>query len=148
MATGTSAELVGVFDGSVNPAKKSDGRVYDARLRAYQAAFDLAATTNKTAVGDNNHIVRVPHGTKPKLFLLDTTVSLGTATISIGTMANPAKYMAARTLTTTDSPIPVMAAAAAAQDVSGTFEDVYLFITTAALPAAGKLVIDTICSGR
>ena len=70
-------------------------------------------------------------------FLANFDTSLGSTTLSIGTTANPTKYVAARPLATTDMPSslgPKASAFVAAPITSN--EEVFVTIGGAAIPAA------------
>jgi hypothetical protein len=100
MADYYATEFVGAADGTSNPPKKLDGRLVGAKKRRNRATKP-AVTLN---IGDRFYIGKVPQGGSPRAFSVNTDTSLGSATLSIGTAANPTKYVNARTVTVTDTP--------------------------------------------
>lgn len=149
MAKGYSAELVGVLDGSKVPAIKADGRVYGARLRSYQATFDMAVAAVKKVNGDTNVICQVPANEKVIAIVGLASVTMGgTATIAIGNSGAPAKYRAAATFTTANVP-QLMQLSSAGDDAPLAAEEEIIFTIAAAdLPGAGILQFWVITSGR
>jgi uncharacterized membrane protein YkgB len=148
MAQGYSSELVGVLDGTQAPAKKADGRVYQAKPRRFRASFNLAASTTAKAIGDTNVIAEIPEGYSFSHATLVATVGLAAATIAIGTVAVPDKYLAAVTVPTADTSVSGGKAAARAAEPLAIKDVVIMTIGAAALPNAGTLVIDLFATGR
>ncbi|MFZ5704917.1 MAG: hypothetical protein ACOY5R_06580 [Pseudomonadota bacterium] len=149
MAKGYSAELVGVIDGTKVPDLKADGRVYGARMRIYQATFDMAASTTKKVVGDTNVIAQIPANEKPVAILMLASVTMGgTATIAIGNASTPGKYRAAAIFTTANVPTPVMLSSAGDDAPLSAEEEIILTVGAADLPGAGILQCWVITSGR
>jgi hypothetical protein len=72
---------------------------------------------------------------------IETDTTLGTATIAIGTASVPAKYAAAATYTTVDTPV-VFGKTAAVGTTLPADDAVILTIAVAALPASGNLKIN------
>lgn len=137
MATYYLDTFVGVNDGTKYPADKADGRKSNAKVsttygnkvsgQAWAAADVVYA--GKLRAGE---FVRAAFG------LTDTT--LGTATLSLGTLASPTKYINAKTLTTVD--IPTMLGPKGATAVLGPVtadEDLYWTVGTAAVAAGTNL---------
>ncbi len=121
------------------------------RIRAYRATIALDApkinsTTAGTAILDADKVLlaRVPAGMRFAGGRIVSSVSLGSATIQIGTLADPDKYRADATFTTVDAPVAFGVAAAFAAGPLAADEEVYLTVDTANLPttAGAKLVID------
>lgn len=149
MAKGYPAELVGVIDGSKVPAIKADGRVYGARLRAYQATFDMAAAAVKKANGDSNVICQVPENEKVIAIVGLASVTMGaSATIAIGNATTPAKYRAAAVFTTANAPQLMMLSSAGDDAPLAAEEEIIFTIGVADLPGAGILQFWVITSGR
>jgi hypothetical protein len=149
MAQGFSAETVGVLDGTLLPAAKSDGRVTGAKLRAFQATFDLSLAAVKKAAGDTNVCFRVPPSCKPLFGYLNSSATMGAAsTIAVGTAAAPGKYRAAAIHTTANAPQFFMLSAAGDDAPLSAEEDIIFTIAVADLPAAGILQIVMFCSAR
>jgi hypothetical protein len=149
MAKGYPAELLGVLDGSKVPAIKADGRVYGARLRAYEATYDLSAASVKKASGDTNVVCQVPANEKVIALLFLASVTMGaTATIAVGNSGTPAKYKAAAVFTTANTPTLYMLSAAADDAPLTAEEEIIMTIAAADLPGAGILQIWAITSGR
>jgi len=134
MAQYYALEFVGGPDGTVQPPKKLDGRIVSAKKRRTRA---VKSTTQILAVGDMLYIGKLPEDAVMQSLICNTDTSLGTTTLSIGTLAQPTKYVNARTLTTTDVPSALGPRAAAA--VNGPVsadEDIWVTIGVAAIPAA------------
>jgi len=149
MATGYSAEVTGVLDSTLQPAAKADGRVTNAKLRIFQATLDLSLANVKHASGDTNLLFRLPKGCKPLFgYLLSSATMGGTATISVGPAATPAKYKAAAIHTTANAPQLFMLSAAADDDPLTDYEDVYMTWGAADGPSSGILQIVMFASAR
>lgn len=149
MAKGYPAELLGVIDDSKVPAIKADGRVYGARLRAYQATFDLSLATVKKANGDTNVLCQVPANEKPVAIIgLASATMGGTATIALGNSGTPAKYRAAATFTTANVPQIMMLSSAGDDAPLSAEEEIIMTIAAADLPGSGILQFWVITSGR
>ncbi|NIJ34335.1 hypothetical protein [Sphingomonas oligoaromativorans] len=142
MAKGYGNLLAGVFDGTVLPAKKADGRRVNAKVRCYREIFDLATATVAKNVGDTNVVCRRPAGGAFKGGSITVSVTLGATTVSLGTVGNPTKYLAATTITTPNSPITFGTAAARAEDPLVDEEEVILTWGAAAPPGAGFVIVD------
>ena len=130
MADYYATEFVGAVDGTANPPKKLDGRLVGAKKRRVRATKP-AVTLN---AGDRFYIGKAPQGSSVRSFVGVTDTSFGTSTISIGTTANPTKYVNAKTLTQTDVPTglgPKASAFVAAPLTAD--EDLWATIGTAAI---------------
>ena len=148
MAKGFSSELVGVLDGTAVPAKKADGRVYQAKSRRFRASFDLAASTTARASGDTNVVCEMPEGYSFERATIIASTGLGTSTIALGVEGDPARYAAASTVPTADTAVSVGKATARAATPPDLKQTVIMTIAASALPNAGTLVIDFFASGR
>lgn len=102
MATYQAVQQIGVIDGSVIPANKTDSRIVDAATKvtiatkdytARNAAAPALANTDKVYLGR----LRAGELLEAIEYLTDTT--LGATTVSIGTIALPTKYVNAQTMT-------------------------------------------------
>jgi hypothetical protein len=124
MTTYYATQYVGVRDGSVIPPNLCDGREVDAKRRSSRATLD---PTKTYANGDVIYIGRLPQGAVVKSISLLTDTSLGTTTVSVGTLGTPAKYASAKTLTTTDVPTAIgpKAATGGVQAPLTTQEEIY-----------------------
>ena len=149
MATGYATEAIGVLDGTVLPASKSDGRIVNAKTRVFQATLDMAASTTKRANGDINYLFRIPRGYKPVLGWTLGSVTMGAnATIAIGIVGAAGKYRAAATHTGT-TPSLFMLSAAADDAPLTDYEDWILTVGHAdGLPAEGILQVFALCAAR
>jgi hypothetical protein len=145
MALYLSNELAGTTDGKTTASAmgfRSKSTAYGARVKRYRATISVAAQ----AVGDVVQLAVLPIGCNFAFGILNTTVSLGTATIAVGASATPGKYRPAAALTAVDVPT-LFATAANESAVESTAEEpVYLTVGTAALPASGTLVVDLFVS--
>lgn len=148
MAQGYAAELVGVLDGTVSPAAKSDGRVAGGRKRAHRFSLDLAQAAVAKNNGDTNVIARIPRGHVVTGITFNSTVTLGATTVAIGNAGTPAKYKNAAVFTTPDTPTGYMNAAASALAPLADYEDVLLTFGAANAPGAGVIVGEIHTLGR
>lgn len=149
MAQGYAAELVGVLDGTLTSPAKADGRVHGGAVRNYHATLDMAQATVAKNSGDTNVLFRLPAGCKPLFLVLTASATMGaTATIAIGKSGTAAKYKAAAIFTAVDTPTMFMLSSAADDAPLAADEDVILTIAAAALPGAGVLTVDMLCSAR
>lgn len=140
MADYYATEYVGAVDGTSNPPKKLDGRLVGAKKRRNRATKPSIILN----AGDRFYIGKAPAGASVRSFIANTDTSFGSATISIGTTANPTKYVNARTLTTVDTPTglgPRAAAHVAAPLTSD--EQLWATIGAASVPAAVIAAIET-----
>ena len=100
--------------------------------------FNEKITLNSQPTTDTIEVARLPKGARVLFGLLNSTVSLSTATVAIGIAGNTGKYRAAAVFTATDTPtffgVAVNVGAALATE-----EIVLITIGTAALPASGTL---------
>lgn len=141
MATYLSTELGGSANQTSAPVGyKPRASVYGGRLKRLRATVTLAsqATTDTLQLGN------LPAGAVFAFGVLNSSVSLSTATLAIGISGTTGKYRAAGTFATADTPTmfgPAVeeavsdAGLSAEQTVIGT-------IGTAALPSSGTLVVD------
>lgn len=138
MADLYAVEFVGGPDNTQQPPKKLDGRLVGAKKRRTRAVKPSTILN----VGDRLYIGKLPQAGVFTQISAVADVSLGSATLSVGTTAVPAKYVNARTLTATDVPTSIgpRAAAAILQPVDA---DEHLWVTVggAAIPAATVLAI-------
>ena len=117
-----------------NPRGNVSGAHQGARVRVWRETITLATqpTADQIIIADN-----VPLGSTFLFGVLTTTVSLGTSTIAIGTIASTGKYRAAAVFTSTDT--PTLFGVTAGQAPLTAAETVQITIATAALPASGTL---------
>ena len=136
MPTFMAKQFVGVFDGTKIPADKADGRQIGAVKGITIASKD---NVNTLVATDKIYIGKL----RPGEMLTDikgvTDTSLATATISIGTLALPNKYVASATLTALNVPTSLgpLASAVDAGPVTAE-EDLYATIGVAGIAAAVK----------
>lgn len=142
MANGYGNIRAGIFDGTVIPASHADGQRDNAKMRRHREIFDLSKATVARNVGDTNFICRRPKSTAFAGGKVTVSATLATSTISVGTLAVPAKYSALTAYTSIDTPVSFGKAAAVAEDPLTDYEDVYLTNAVAPLPAAGLIIID------
>lgn len=115
-------------------ARESNGKVY-----VVKATIDLAGQTN--ANGDTFVLGKSPVDRSFLYGQITTSVSLGTSTVSVGTRTTPALFRAAATFTATDVPTNFGTAASVGATPLGDEDDLLLTVATAALPAAGTVVV-------
>lgn len=132
MADLYALEFVGGPDGTRQPPKKLDGRLVSAKKRRTRAEKPAIAL----AVGDRLYLGKLPQGGVLNLISGNADTSLGTTTLSIGTTANPTKYVNAKTLTATDVPTAIgPKASAGVLQPAAADEDIWLTVGTAAIAA-------------
>lgn len=113
----------------------------DAKVRAFKATIDFdTQAANKTFA-----LFKVPKGYSFITGILNSSASLSTATIKIGTSDDDDKYRAAAVHTATT---PTLFGAQAGFVAGGNTADEEVILTTgtAALPASGKLIITMLFS--
>ncbi|WP_324694595.1 hypothetical protein [Novosphingobium sp. RL4] len=137
MATYYAKQQIGVADSTVFPVKKADGREVNAKrseILATKPAGQALAAADKLYLGTKKA------GDKIVGVRGNTDTSLATATVSIGTLAAPAKYVNAATLTATNVPTmlgPLASTLAADQPVAE--EDIYATFAVAGVAGAVNL---------
>lgn len=136
MATTQSKEYKDVVDGKILTANEVNAKLY-----RFKATIELAAQ----ASGDVVELFKVPAGMSFVTGILNSSASLATATVKIGTAADDDKYRASATHTAT-TPTLFGAQAGFVEGGNTTEEVVLLTVGTAALPASGTLVVDMIFS--
>lgn len=148
MATFFANELAITAD--VPPRPPGDAAL-GGRKRTHRATIALDApklnsSSNGAQVTTSDTIVlfKIPPGRRFGGGRIVSSVSLGTATVAIGTAADTGKYRAAATFTAVDTPTPFGKAAAYAADELKGEETVILTVANASLPntAGARLVVD------
>lgn len=133
MADLYALEFVGGPDGTAFPPRKLDGRVVGAKTRRTRAVKPAIILN----VGDRLYLGKLPQDGLVQHIAGNTDTALGAATLSIGTTAQPAKYVNAATLTATNAPVALgPRAAAAVLAPAAADEDLWLTVGGAAIPAA------------
>lgn len=138
MADLYSTETAGLFS---RPPVKAAGGAYGARQRRYRATVTLASQ----ATTDNVLLAIVPAGSVFSFGVLTASASLGTSVVAIGTSkthASNGQLRAAGAFTAVDTPTTFGLASAVGAAALSNDTPIYLTIATAALPAAGTLVVD------
>lgn len=120
----------------VAAGSKVESKYWGGRLRMVQAVVTLAAQ----AAADTIQLVKLPKGAVVAYGLLHASVSLGgVATIAIGITGATGKYRAAAVHTAT---VPTFFGENAAVGVELTAEEqLFITVAAAALPGAGRLVV-------
>jgi hypothetical protein len=130
------AIVYGTFTAPVgqSPRNNVSGAHQGARVRVWRETITLASqpTADQIVIADN-----VPVGSTFMYGIITATVSLGTSTIAIGTVATAGKYRAAAVFTSTDT--PTLFGVTTGQAPLTTAETVQITIAVAALPASGTL---------
>jgi hypothetical protein len=137
MATYYLDTFVGVADGSQVPSAKADGRNAGAKE---STTFGNKLAGQAWAIGDFIYAGRLRQGEQliSASGLTDTT--LGAATLSLGTLAAPTKYINAKTLTVVDLPTPLgPKAATAVLGPETTDQDLYWTVGAAAVAGGTNL---------
>ncbi|MEM8725016.1 MAG: hypothetical protein AAGE86_05785 [Pseudomonadota bacterium] len=143
MAIRTPKQLVGVTDGTLIPPKMADGREVGAAVT--KSVFSKVTGT-AWASGDTVSLGKKPFGHKVTSIKLVTGTSLGSATIDVGTEADPDKYVDGATLTATNALTEIGVMAAAMAEDPGEAEDLIATIGGAAIAAGTELtfVVETV----
>lgn len=136
MATHQSKEYKDVLDGKIVVENE-----VNAKLRRFKATITLASQ----ASGDVIQLFKVPAGYSFVTGILNSSASLSTATIEIGTAEDDDKYRASAVHTAT-APTLFGAQAGFVKGGNTAEELVILTVGTASLPASGTLVVDMIFS--
>ena len=138
MAQTNSDEMAGVV--AVTPSLPS-GAVVDGNVRVKRATITLAAQ----ASADTILIAKKRAGEAFLYGMIHASATLGsTATIAIGVSGATGKYRAAAVHTAT---VPTLFGVNASIEEETADEDVIITIAAAALPGAGRLVVDMYFSG-
>lgn len=128
----------------INAGKAVYAGVVGGRVRRYRATVELKAQ----AADDVIELIEVPANKTFAFGVIFTSVTLGKATLAIGTADDPDAYMVAKTVTTADAPVFFGTADAASADTTAKAGKTTITATvgSAALPASGTLVIDVYAS--
>lgn len=139
MATYYLDQFVGVVDGTQIPANKADGRYQNGKTKE---TFASKVAAQAWAAGDVIYAGRLPAGAVLREVLGITDTSLSTATLSLGTLAAPTKYVNAKTLTTVDAPVALGPKGAQANQAPNTVdEDLYWTVGTAGVGGSVNLTL-------
>ena len=145
MPTYLSNELAGTNDGRTLAAvqgTRSRGSVVNGRVKRFRATITLAGQIN----GDLFQLFTLPPGASFLLGTIVTSVSLGGATLGIGTPGAATKYRGQSAgLTLVETPSFFSASSAAASELAAE-ELVFATLAGGNLPATGTLVIDMLVS--
>jgi hypothetical protein len=140
-----SNELAGTTDGkTVTPVlgTKTRGSVVNGRVKRFRATITLSGQV----VGDLFQLFTLPAGASFVLGSTVTSVSLGAATLGIGTPGAATKYRGQSAgLTAVDTPVLFAASGAGSSELAAD-EPVFATLAGANLPASGTLVIDMLVS--
>lgn len=145
MARYYASGLIGVIDGTLNPPRMADSRIFGAKERGIIAAKNPSGTvTQALAAADDLILGRLPAGAIPIGFRAITDTSLGTSTLSIGVAGALTKYVNAATLTTTNTFVDLPMVVAGIENrlyAAGAEEELILTVGVATIAAATKLLI-------
>lgn len=140
MPTYYALQQQGVADGTVNPSLRADAR------QVYANVANIIASkpgTQALAIADKLYLGKLRAGSHLRRIFMTTDTSWGTGTISIGTLALPAKYVNAATLTVVNTPTSLPVLASTLDDGPLTAdEDLYLTLGGAAVGAAVLSTLD------
>lgn len=135
MATFYGIKATDVFN--TNPPVKASPQSHGGRIRVLNDSITYASqASGSTLVMGGGYI---PTGARILFGTLTTSVSTGSATVSVGISGSTAKYKALAAYTTADVPLVFGVTAG----LTETTADEQIIITTggAALPASGTLVL-------
>jgi hypothetical protein len=140
MAQWYALQQIGVADGSKIPALRADGRQVNAHVKTIVAQKNPGEVW---AAGDQVYLGRIPQGQHMRRFWGLTDTSLGAATLSLGTLLLPAKYVNAATFTALNLPTVLgpLAAAAAAGPLTAP-DDLWLTLAAGGVAGGITLVFD------
>jgi hypothetical protein len=145
MPTYLSNELAGTNDGRTMAAvqgTKSRGNVFNGRVKRFRATITLAGQVN----GDLFQLFTLPPGASFLLGTIVTSVSLGGATLGIGTPGAATKYRGQSAgMTLVDTPVLFAASGAGSSELAAE-EPVFATLAGGNLPATGTLIIDMLVS--
>jgi hypothetical protein len=145
MARFYASGLIGVIDGTLNPPKLADSRIFGAKVRGIVAAKNPSATvTQALAAADDLILGRLPVGAVPVGFRAFTDTTLATSTLSIGVTGALTKYVNAATLTTTNQWVDLPMVVGGIENrlyAAGAEEELILTVGVATIAAATKLLI-------
>jgi hypothetical protein len=144
MARFWAASLVGVIDGTLNPPRLVDGRIFGAKERGHIAAKNPNGGQQALAIADEMVIGRLPPSAIPVAFRAYSDTSLTTTTLSIGIAGALTKYVNAATLTTVGQLVDLPMVAAGLENrlfTAGQEEELIMTVGGLAIPAATKLFI-------
>jgi hypothetical protein len=145
MPTYLSNELSGTSDAKTMVpvlGTKSRGSVLNGRVKRFRATISLGGQV----VGDLFQLFTLPAGASVVLGSTVTSVSLGAATLGIGTPGAATKYRGQSAgMTLVDTPLLFAASGAASSELAAD-EPVFATLGGANLPATGTLVIDMLVS--
>lgn len=127
MPTYYAKQFVGVADGTKFPPDKADGRQVGAKKSVTVATKD---NTNALIANDLVYVGKLRQGEIMTAFHAITDTTFGAVTISVGTLATPAKYVNGVTLTALNTPTALgpLAAAMAAGPLTAD-EDIYVKVS-------------------
>lgn len=131
------AELKSVEKELQDSGKLADGFYTDGTVHRVRATIEL----NAQASGKKILLCEMPKGSLFIYGLLNTSVTLGTSTIAIGDEFTAELIKAAGTLTSADTPV-LFGKNKPVNEKLEANTNLYLTVGTAALPAAGTLVVD------
>ncbi len=126
-------QQVGVADGTTIPVTKADGREVNAKKRVILAS---KVTGTNWTTSDSVYLGKKRAGEKITAIRCTTDTSFGTSTLTIGTLATPAKYVNAATLTAVNVPTALGPLASTLDDAPGAEEDLYLTIGVGTIVSA------------
>lgn len=145
MATFYARQFVGVNDGTVSPPARADARLVGARRHSTTASKVAAQAW---ANGDKIFVGRLRQGETLRRFTGNTDTTLGTTTISLGTLATPAKYVNAATLTAVNGPVALGPLATTADDDPNTAdEDLYVTLGVGGVAGAVNVTFEMETAG-
>lgn len=133
MADYYGLEFVGGPDGTIQPPKKLDHRLVGGKERGIRATKPQTILN----IGDRLYVGKLVQGAVMRGFGGNFDTSLGAATLSLGTTANPTKYVNGKTITTTDINVSIGPKASAfVQQPLAADEELWITVGGAAIPAA------------
>jgi hypothetical protein len=126
---------------TTRPTVKNPGNAVSAKLRRTVSSFVCDATNcGNAAAGSRLMLPRVPKGARGLKHRITVSGTLGTTTLALGITGTIAKYGAAATYTTPDTPVAIAKATILAAELAAD-EDQFLTTAVAALPNNGTVIV-------
>jgi hypothetical protein len=126
---------------TTKPTVARSANAVAAKLRRTVSSFVCDATNcGAAAAGSRLMLPRVPKGARGIKHRITVSATLGTSTLALGITGTTAKYAAAATYTTANSPVTIAKAANLAAELAAD-EDQFLTTAVAALPNDGTIIV-------
>lgn len=123
------------------PTVKNPGNAIKSPIRRSISSFVCDGTNcGAAAIGALLHLAGVPKGARGVRHRVIVSATLGASTLSLGIAGTAAKYSAAATYTSANTPVTIAKAANVAAELAAD-EDQFLTVGAAALPNDGTIIV-------